>query len=377
MSPYGIIIKDLFKIIGTAGDSVRFASKPGFIDDIAKRFGDVKDARAAFLRDKVILAIKNGDDPTSVVTKLSKGDIAVPENLRRFIKTKYPLNDYSKWIDDTDTLARKLGFKDESDFAKYISDLDLKKNIQVKDIQKLGGLFKYIKSYVVKHPTSVVKAAIAGGTITFMVSYLKKFQADNTGCFRYAKDDKNNLIRYKFEGNFCLGEVGGTTNEVKIISENQHPLFNVTNKWDCDYSQFEEGNPAVDEILNAGCNGLCDWLNFNTLTGLTTSGDDKFDPLIIDDNDEYYMYIYKCEKATILRAITSGVSNVVDETLTGLAQSQLGKKTIEFLKTQFGQLITFVLILLLIYLSINALSKHNHHVRVGGWRQEKNNEEAM
>ena len=388
------IVKDLVKIIGTAGDSVRLAAKPGYIDDIAKLLGDVQDAKAMFVRDKVLLAIKSGDNPASVVTKLSKGDIAVPENLRRFIKTKYPLNDYSKLIDETNELARKLGFKDEADFAKFISKLDLNKNIRgVKDTQKLGRLSKYIKNYVAKHPTSVAKGAIAGGTIAFLVSYLKKFQAENTGCFRYAKDDENNLIRYKFEGNFCLDNVDysdnsdasdttTSTEKVKIIAANQHPLFGVTNKWDCDFSQFEKGNPTVDQILNAGCNGLCDWLNFNTLTGHTTTtttstgggdgddGDYVFDPLVIDDDDdnEYYMYIYKCEKATILRAITSGVSEVVDETLTGFAHSQLGRKTIEFLKTQVGQFISFVLILLLIYLCIKALNKHwmNHHQPLSG-----------
>ena len=353
------VFKELFKIIGTAGDSVRFASKPGFIDDLAKRFGDIKDAKAAFVRDKVILAIKNGDDPTSIVTKLGKGEIAAPENLRHFIKTKYPLNDYSKWIDDTNTLARKLGFEDETHFEKYISNLNLKKDIQVTDTQKLAGIFRYIKSYVTKHPTSVAKAAIAGGTLALMVSYLKKFQAENTGCFRYGKDDDNNLIRYKFEGNFCL-DSAGCGGDVKMLSENQHPLFNLANKWDCGYSQFEMGNPVVDEILDAGCNGLCDWLNFNTLTGLTT-GDDQFNPY--EDENHDHRYIYKCEKATILRAIASGVSNVIDETLTGFAQSDLGKKTIKFLKSQFGQFIAFVFIMVLIYLSIGALSKHwmAHH----------------
>ena len=373
------VVKDIFKIIGTAGDNVRFASKPGFLDNIAKKLNGITDVRAGFVRDKVILGFKNGDNPISVMTKLSKGNIAVPESLKHFIKTKYPLNDYSKWIDDTNALARKLGFEDEAHFAKFISDLDLNnKGIRVKDTEKLGILYRYIKSYVAKHPSSVLKAAVAGTTLAMMVSYLKDFQAENTGCFRYEKDDENNLIRYKFKGNFCLDNGSDSdSDDVKIVSDNQHPLFNVTNKWDCDYSQFQKGNSTVDEILNAGCNGLCDWLNFNTLTGLT-NGDEKFDPLIIDEDDDnnYYMYIYKCEKATILRAITSGVSNVVDETITGFAQSQLGRKTIEFLKSQFGQFVTFTLILVLMYLSINALSKHRWmvHVKEGGGKVEETQE---
>ena len=376
------VVNDIFKIIGTAGDSVRFASKPGFIDNMAKRLDGISDVGAGFVRDKVILGFKNGDNPISVMTKLSKGNIAVSENVKHFIKTQYPLNDYFKWIDETNAVARKIGFKDEAHFAKFISDLDLNnKGIRVKDTQKLGNIYQYIKNYVAKHPSSVLKAAIAGGSLAMMVSYLKNFQAENTGCFRYEKDDENNLIRYKFRGNFCLDNSTDSNNsdsdEVKILSDNQHPLYNVTNKWDCDYSQFQKGNSTVDEILNAGCNGLCDWLNFNTLTGLT-NGDEKFDPLIIDEDDDnkYYMYIYKCEKATILRAITSGVSNVVDETITGFAQSQLGRKTIEFLKSQFGQFVTFTLILVLIYLSINALSKHRWmvHVKEGGGNVEETQE---
>ena len=351
----------LFNFITAIADGGRYASKQKFIDDIAKRFGNISDAKASFVRDKAMTAVKNGGDDmdfTSILTKIQKGDIAIPENIRRVIQTEHPFNHYSKWIDETNDVAKNLGFRDEADFSKYFSDLDLKKEIPVEDTLKLKGVFRYIKSYAKNHPGSVVKAAIAGGTLAYMVAFVQKFQAENTGCFRYAKNDKNNLVRYRFGGNFCVGgETDKDSDRVKILPVEEHPLFGVEDKWDCDYSQFEAGNPVVDDILNRGCNGLCDWLNFNILTGYVTGSDKNFQPLVLDDDNDYSMYIYKCEKATILRAMTSFVSDAVDETMAGFADSQLGKKTIDFLKSQMGQAAVFIAIFLLIIFLIYSASK--------------------
>ena len=356
------VVKDVLKIVGAAGDSARFASKPGFLDNISKRLGHVDDARAAFMKEKFLTAIKNGENPSSAIYKLRRGNIAVPEELRRVIKSRHPFNDYSELMEETNALARKLGFDDEAGFAKCISDLNLKKTLPVEDSRKLGRIFRFIK----KHPASLAKTAVAGGGIVYMVSYLKQFQAENTGCFRYAKDDNDKLIRYKFAGNFCLQDDSKNNNlndsdSVKILSEDQHPLFNITSKWNCEYLAFERGNPLVDEILNAGCNGLCDWTNFNFLTEhVTENKTGLYNPLVMD-NDDDDEYMYRCEKATILRALTSVATNVIDETVSGFTQSQLGIKMINFLKSQIGQAITLIMILLFLLYSVRALVDHYKH----------------
>ena len=255
---------------------------------------------------------------TTLMKRTNQGKGMFGRTRARNVKVK---GEISRWMKETDDMAKKFGFKDEKDFAQYIRRTTDANDVGLKRIK--SQLWKYAKN----HKSSLAKAALATGTAAGLLSYLKEFQRNNTGCFRYVKGTReNNLIRYKFEGNFCNSDTFDESENVKILPERDHPLFG-RNKWDCGYNQFlvdgssDSDRDTVYNIVNLGCNGLCDWANFNRLALLTSSHQPvEFTP---EEEEEHGRYVYTCESTTLLRGLSESFGNVVSDTITGLGDSRL------------------------------------------------------
>lgn len=203
---------------------------------------------------------------------------------------------------NNNNIAKSLGFKDTLDLDNFIKNVN-PYNLKSSEVKKISKLYSYFSKIAKKRPTNrLVKLAIAGGTITTMIIFLQNYQKTYTGCFRYDKykGKEQQEIKYKFDGVSWCNNIGNNNNnnkDVKLIPETQHPLYN-KKKWDCNYDKFPIGNNQVDRILNLGCNGLCNWKNFNILAK-TTKG--EYEPIIYDDDDKY---VYKCETINMLQALT-------------------------------------------------------------------------
>lgn len=382
---------EISKTVAVFQDSLRFKTRVGSHNHFADNLNNLRDTRIVLLKDKLSNSLKNADWYNSLSTskRLQKGTSAIPPDINRIITRKLPHNHYSEWMRQTDTVAKKLGFFNEIQFSKWIERLNVSKSITVENSKKLGDIYQYITNFIKKHPSSLAKAALAGGSIAFMVTFMQNFQKENTGCFRYSKDDQNCLVRYKFDGDFCLSTAKNNSyniknnnsnnnnsdetvdstkyDDIKLLPMEQHPLFGVT-KWECDY-RHDADSKEVDEILHAGCQGLCDWLNFNILAqntqeyspiDLNTESGEEGEVEDEEDDDRealLFKYIYRCEKSTFLRALTVAVFDIVDETITGFSQSQLGQKTFNFIRSQARRAMLWLIVFVLILVAVRFFTK--------------------
>ena len=299
--------------------------------------------------------------------------------LARYTKPYYK---YNKMLKKVDNMAVTYGFKNEADLARKIENAanqcrTINGKIKINDSPTWRGLFLRLKK--TKNKGKKLAYAVGTGTVAGLVIELAKEQKKNTGCFRYKLGEeekggggggRKNLIKYKVGGNFCISddvyneEEDDNDNDdksVRILPPSNHPLFN-HKKWSCDYDDFyKNGNDIdrdrIDEIRKSGCNGLCDVLNFNTLTSFTNN---EYQPLLDEkeekkdddeeegekinnssnnnnDNDnalypkkngggnngvqskenqeEKEEFMYVCEKATFLRTLINETKNVVDHVL--------------------------------------------------------------
>ena len=129
-----------------------------------------------------------------------------------------------------------------------------------------------------------------------------------------------------------------------------HPLYG-KHIWDCNYHNFENGNPRIDKIIILGCNGLCNWKNFNILAQTT-----KGEYLPIENINDNYMY--KCENITILEAISMSASNTVNEIISGVVDSNLGSNIMKF----FMRLFCIILIIIGIFKMYDYYFKYNNNI---------------
>ena len=288
--------------------------------NVGKKLGDIKADKGTMLIKRTNQGrrtLNRGDDIASRLKKISASKKATNQTI-------------SKWTKETDDIAQKFGFKNEKDFAQYIRRTTDTSDVGLKRIK--SRLWQYAR----KHKYPIAKAALATGTIAGMLSYLKAFQENNAGCFRYMRDDQNGLIRFKFKGNFCNSDtdsdmtststaIESVSKDIKILPEKDHPLFGHS-KWDCGYDHFLTRDPSEQEkvynIINLGCNGLCDWENFNHLSLLTS---DTYQPVLFNPEQatDNSCYIYRCENTTILRGLSETFGNVISDTVTGLGDSRL------------------------------------------------------
>ena len=253
--------------------------------------------------------------------------------------------------------AKSIGFKDAVEFDNFIQKIDPHK-LNISETQKVSKLYSFLSKLSRSNKSRgshIAKLAIAGGTITAMIIFLQNFQRNHSGCFRYERnkfntrkdteDGDETRIKYKFDGkSWCNNNVlGGGTSEnktVKTIPESEHPLYYV-DKWDCNYKNFPLGNERVDRIINMGCNGLCNWENFNFLATLTQG---QYQPLV--DYDET-RYVYKCETVSFLQAVSSSTGDAISHTFSGLFNSDLGQQLVTTLFRVF-----FIMILIYVIFKI-------------------------
>ena len=241
------------------------------------------------------------------------------------------------------TVAKSLGFKHVQEVDDFIRNINPHK-LNVSDIKKLSKLYSHISKIAKNRKYRLAKLAVAGGSITAMIIFLQKYQKTHNGCFRYEKIYEEGEIKYKFDGKSWCNILGNniSNKEIKHIPESQHPLYN-HKKWDCNYNKFPKGNKRIDNIINLGCNGLCDWKNFNILAQ-TTNG--EYQPLIDYTEDKY---IYRCETVNILQAFSSSTGEILSDTFSGIFKSDLGK---DFINT----LLRFIFIIVLIYMIVRFAS---------------------
>ena len=289
------------------------------------------------------------------------------------------------WKKDTDKIAKGMGFADEKDFGNFINKIDDVKTAS--NNPKLHKIYKYLSN----HKSTIAKNALLGGTIGYMVHYIKSFQNKQSGCFRYSIDKKNNddMMRYKIKGNFCCNSNNDDESQyIKLLPEESHPLYGKP-KWDCNYDEFflNDNNDDRDDyhkIMNQGCRGLCNLENFNRLAQLTNG---KYQPvvnLMNNDDDEEddgsgggggsssssSKYVYRCENATFLAALSNVSGNIMSDTIEGLTSSRLlaGFKENYIFKT-----FTFILLIFIIFLflKIYVHLKMGYCKAFGGCQQQQ------
>ena len=136
-------------------------------------------------------------------------------------------------------IAKSLGFKNTSDFDTFIKKINQYK-LNSYETEKVLKLYKYLKNVAKKHPKSIAKLAIAGGSLTAMIIFIKKYQNVNSGCFRYEikGKDLNSTIQYKFDhiglcdnNNNNSNRDNDNTDEndsdnINILPKTEHPSYN-------------------------------------------------------------------------------------------------------------------------------------------------------
>ena len=266
------------------------------------------------------VSAKNTDRLTTMLLKRRKIINNVPIN-------NIPISKSSRVVNiKSNKIAKFLGFNNAKNFDNFIKNIDVKK-LTITQSKKLRKIFSYLSDVAKKNPKSIAKLAIIGGTLTAMVIYIKKFQATYSGCFRYQRKKITNYFdesttKYKFAGSSWCNTNGSHNSDqnISLLSENTHPLYE-QKKWDCEYDNFDKSNDSdkevIDKIVSLGCNGLCDWQNFNTLARMTKN--DEFREIIITpETDERFSsdYVYKCETVSFLHALASTTTNALGELFT-------------------------------------------------------------
>ena len=337
-----------------------------------------------------ILSSVEGGNSLSIEKKLTTFlDGKKPKVLKTATESATDRNVFSTFrLRQSDILAQKLGFENERDFArKIMSGAGSSRNTGV-----VSKLYKLLKTHpkLVKYGVGITSAAV-------LYNICIDYQMKHSGCFRYRRtrpeietnekdknmeiDDKNMetnkgatddlyLIETgkKVRGHFCVSDDSKYWEEsvdVAWVPEGEHPLYD-KRKWDCDFAAFQETRSS-QEIINLGCNGLCDPTNFNILASSSLNG--AFSPYPnLNENGEY---VFRCEKVTFLRHIAELLGDGVDDIVDGISHSNLGKRVLDMfdLKPLKSVMLIFLIILLLYVLYVryfkfwsrNYFFYHNTH----------------
>ena len=251
--------------------------------------------------------------------------------------------------------AKKMGFKNSDEFDNFIKEVD-PYNMTPHQNTQARKIYRYLK--LNKNKKTILKWSVIGASATSLIVYLQNYQKKHSGCFRYHKDELNNPIRYKFRGNIhsChnIGDdqegIYEGDSQIKLLDGNKHPLYR-TLKWDCNYDKFYKKTEAVDQILQLGCNGLCNLENFNLIASGHTM--DKFTPLLNPQDVNYDNYIFKCENISLLQALSQSTGDTVNELFSGLFDSELGKQILKIIL----QLFFIIIIIIIFYKTFKYLTK--------------------
>lgn len=272
-------------------------------------------------------------------------------SLRRPFKPKPPKkikpNNNGKFL-SPDEIAQKVGFKSEDEFFTYIEQF-----------QRVGKWDRMKKVFtLLRNNKKTIALLGAGATAVALHSYCHSYQRMNSGCFRYRKKKNGGYrekTRTKIGGNFC--NPAFDLIEAKIPKE-KHPLYTLE-KWDCglfNKSDKELLDNEVSNILDIGCGGLCSVENYNKIVNILNArgGDLKYKPL--DTNQ--HRYIYKCERATVLRLFTEYSGNAINDIITGFNNSELGERLANLF--DFSNLKVYIFIIVILFLYYKFICKREY-----------------
>ena len=168
---------------------------------------------------------QSGDRIKNLLVRVNKG--------KKIKKNKNPsaITKTTHHTQQSNSIAKSLGFKDAVDFDNFIKNVNPNK-LNAAETKKISILFKHLLKTAKRNPKSIAKLAIAGGSVTALIVFLKKFQNDYSGCFRYRKknkffmnkddndnnnDDDDDDVKYKFAGSTWCNTNGTTKTETKNI----------------------------------------------------------------------------------------------------------------------------------------------------------------
>lgn len=283
---------------------------------------------------KIIKDILHGDETEFL--NLEEGEEAEIVNQKKVIefnehfKTKYPYRAFRKFVNDVDNLAQDLGFKNESDFREFIESNPSKDNLKLKNI------FNKIKTWTLNNKSPIFKGLIALGLGAGFINILKKYNKMNSGCFRYSVNNDGSLLleRGVYINRFCEQKMTendyySSTNPITILAEDTHPLFNIS-IWNCQslplshLKKLCKGHHDTNDILNQGCNGICNPYNYSILLPYIKEKEKEESTINLDFINKDKKYIYRCEKGTILRNLAQMTGDGIYQVFDGISHSALG-----------------------------------------------------
>ena len=372
----GILDSDVFKTINSISDAASRRVIPNNVNNInhlsANSFiNNINNEKVKAFADKVNFSIarNRGENSKDIVKTIRRGDANIDPTINNIIKTKLPFKNYSNMRKRSDDLAIKIGFDNEEEFGSFISKINPNK-ITVKEMTRLQKFLNYVK----KHPKSFLKVTLTTGGISALVIYLQKYQRKHTGCFRYhnSDDDKSVLVRQKFKGNFCIGNDANKyddddeedDDDIIYLEESLHPLYHISTwKNSCNYTEIYSGTERdkenVSKILSLGCQGLCDWVNYNILSQYSNGKHDAFNIKSDVDESKYDKYLFKCEKITILRSLSTSAGDVLDDAISGFMESNFGQRSIKFIISSIFKLIIFICLIFISVYLLKSISLKN------------------
>ena len=339
----------ILKVIGSATDSKFIINNS---NDILNKVNKIQDNK---FQTFVSNTFKMGSHWNKIDNvKLLRLDGDRGGAIRKAVKNKLPYKDYDIMKKQTDELAQGAGFRNENEFIKDIDNYLVlcKKDKTILQDSRLLQMLKFLERKARKNPKTTIGLIMASGSTIVILKRISEIHKNNTGCFRYFKDG-DKLVKQKISGNFCISN---DEDDINFLPESEHPLYN-KKKWDCSYKNFDLNGInriKATPIFDLGCNGLCDLLNYNALAALTP----EYEGITLSDeeHEKHDKYMYVCERASILRELTTDVLNSVNEVANGVIQSQIGFKIREYFsifKDYFIYFISFVLFLIMCHIVIN------------------------
>ena len=343
--------KSVFDINTFNFEKINYDKTKGLANDIYKRIH--VDNTKKYLPDEMI-KWKEFED----YDKLLRGESSLLRGeTNALIRSSLPYYKYKKLIKQSDVMAKKYGFKNELELAKeieygaYLCKTPYGRNI-VNNNPRFINLYHQLKR--IKNKSTMIKAALIGGTVSGLIIYLGKVQNEKSGCFRYNLDEKQNLVKYKVGGgNFCIGSGEGEDDlkdvNIIVLPEEEHPLFN-KDKWDCDFDKFNAttniDREYVQKIVQLGCNGLCNLKNFNMLANFT-SGDNLYNKVTAEEKFKKYMFV--CERPTFLRTLIDETGGVVGQVASEIFGSDVFKEIIQKISYYIPYILFILIVILFLY----------------------------
>ena len=126
---------------------------------------NVLNKRKKSVSDVSYLMKKNKMDSKNITNINNKANIFNKNQNKSLSKLNIDIN--------ANRIAKSLGFKNTRDFDTFIKRINQYK-LNSYETEKVLKLYTYLKNVAKKHPKSIAKLAIAGGSLTAMIIFIKK-----------------------------------------------------------------------------------------------------------------------------------------------------------------------------------------------------------